>query len=29
LTKEEVKQRGNEAIRKLITQELDFVKKEL
>ena len=29
MTKDEVKQRGNEAIRKLITQELDFVKKEL
>lgn len=29
LTKDEIKQRGNEAIRKLITQELDFVKREL
>lgn len=29
MTKDEIKQKGNEAIRKLITQELEFVKKEL
>ena len=29
MTKDEIKQRGNEAIRRLITQELDFVKRNL
>ena len=29
LTKDEIKQKGFEAIRKLITEELEYVKKEL